>query len=84
MKWDLRTNEAERVCHARMLFDKITVLLQQLPAAKRGSSALEYPAPSPLAVFTWFSTLNGQSQLSKRMGGKKKKKKKKRGKGKRS
>lgn len=60
VKWGLRTNEVERVCHARMLFDKITVQLQHLTAAKGGSPALAFPAPSPLSVFTWFSTLNGQ------------------------
>lgn len=71
---DLRTNAVERVCHTKMLFDKITVLLQQLPASKGGSSALVFPAPSLLSIFTWFSTLNGQSWLSKRIKRKKKRK----------
>lgn len=72
---DLRTNEVERVCHTKMLFDKITVLLHHLPASKGDRSALAFPIHLD-SIFTWFSTLNGQSWLSKTMKKKKKKKRK--------
>lgn len=51
VKWDRSTNEVERVCHPKVLFDKKTVLLQQLAAAKRANSYLAFPHSIPSCHF---------------------------------
>lgn len=48
-----------------MLSDKITVLIQQLPDARRGSFPLAFPALPLLSLFPCFSTMNSQRWLSK-------------------